>query len=110
MLNILQLFQVSEENFEDTKGVIIRANWRRTLIQWLKKSDKKTNRVYKTLHRKLTIEQHESHKQRGVILGQIITHNTCIYLVLAIRFWTVMCYVCYDFDIWFRNWSESVVT
>jgi hypothetical protein len=57
--------------------------------------------MYKTLHRKLTIEQHELHKQRGVILGahillypipvfilywQLNFEWSCIYVVGELRF------------------------
>jgi hypothetical protein len=37
--------------------------------------------MYKTLHRKLTIEQHELHKQRGVILGaRILLHTIPVFI------------------------------
>ena len=48
-----------KDEFEDTKGIIISVN-RRTKGQ---------TTIYKTPHRKLTIEQHEPHKKPGVISG-----------------------------------------
>jgi len=57
--------------------------------------------MYKTLHRKLTIEQHESHKHKGVISGghkllhtlsvfiwywQLDFERSCIYVLCVLRF------------------------
>lgn len=46
--------------FEDTKGIN-----RRKVIQWPKKKVQKHNDLIK-IHRKLQIEQHDSHKKPGV--------------------------------------------
>ena len=55
------LFQ--QEKFEDTKGVIrSRKSQKKHTTQWSKeKSTKGQTTIYKTLHRKLKIEQHELH-------------------------------------------------
>jgi hypothetical protein len=46
--------------FEDTKGIN-----RRKVIQWPKEKVQKDNDLIK-IHRKLQIEQHDSHKKPGV--------------------------------------------
>jgi len=53
---------VMQEEFEDTKEVIRIRNRRKTYNTMTKrKRTKRQTTIYKTLHRKLKIEQHEHH-------------------------------------------------
>ena len=59
--NFLNPLLTLERKFEETIGVITSSKWKDR--QHNGKQENKTNNtiIYKTLHRKLKIEQHESH-------------------------------------------------
>jgi hypothetical protein len=52
--------------FEDTKGVIRSRKLEERQYNGQKKRTKRQTMVYKALHRKLKIKQHESHKKSGL--------------------------------------------
>ena len=60
--------RVFQEKFEDTKGVMRNRKMRKDRQHKGKKTKRQTM-IYKTLHRKLKIAQHEPHYKPGVKPG-----------------------------------------
>ena len=59
--------KTTKEKFEDTKGLSRSLKSDNTMVK--RKTTKRQTMIYKTLHRKLTIERHEPRKKTGVNSG-----------------------------------------
>ena len=55
-------FVINKEKCEDTKGIIRGHKWKE-YTQWSNEKDIQTTMIYKTLHRKLKTQRHESTKK-----------------------------------------------